>query len=241
MAQLRPAPGGPERRAAPDERQRVLRRVRRRQLGQPSPGAVLPAGLDHPFCVPLLERPQADAVALQHRVVDPAAPGLARVIGQQGPHPGVTELAPVRQPLAQRALEREAELPRHPARGPVADVGQPDHRGQVLLPEAPLEQHPEGVLHVPGAAHPGVRAVGDLGAPVALVAQHDVAGVPALRLHHEAPLLVGLPAARDVAEHVVAGVVHRVRDRHGRPLLRQRVLALLPAAEYVASPPGGAG
>ena len=60
--------------------------------------------------------------------------------------------------------------------------------------------------------------------------------VPALDLDHEAPLLVGLPRARHEPEDEVARVGVGVGDRHRRPLLRQRVLALLPRALHVALP-----
>ena len=118
-------------------------------------------------------------------------PGLAAV---QRPDPGVAQLAALRQPLAERPVEGEAEPPGQLARGPVAAVGPPDDGPQPALVEAPREQQPQRPLHDAGPADAGVRPVGDLRAAVALVPQRDRAGVPPVVLDREAPLAVLDPA-----------------------------------------------
>ncbi len=85
-----------------------------------------------------------------------------------------------------------------------------------VVAEAPVQKQPERTFHAAGAADPGMRAVGDLGAPCALVAQLNGAGeVPVVR-HRERPLLVGQPSRRASPRGRTAGVVARVRDRHRR-------------------------
>ena len=92
--------------------------VRRGQVAQPGPGALVTTRFHDSSGVVLAERPKPNARTVEHRVVDPAALGLARVVGQQRADPRVAQLAAMGQPLAEGALEGEAELPGQPAATP---------------------------------------------------------------------------------------------------------------------------
>ena len=83
-------------------------------------------------------------------------PRRHRLTATQRARPRVDQPVALLQPGAQRPVEAEAEPPREPARGPVAAAGQPDHRLQVALGEAPLQEQSQRALHHAAAADPGV-------------------------------------------------------------------------------------
>jgi len=107
--------GGAHARALPQERAGVLLAVRRGQLAEPALGALVPARLHHPRGVVLAELAQPHPRAVECGRVEPAALRLTRIAGQQGADPRVAELAAMRQPLPEPALDGEAEPPGEPA------------------------------------------------------------------------------------------------------------------------------
>ncbi len=221
--------------------QRAVQRVGIRQR-QPAPGLRVGAGLPDPLGVLIAVRAQHHPLAAQRGYVVPRAAGGTVLAGEQGAHPGVEQLAALRQERPDRAVEGEAQPPGELPRGPVALVRPPHHGAHLLRVEAPGEQQPQRALHHTAPATPGVRAVGDLGAPGGFGPQRDGSGVPHRcsavvcggarvdRVHGERPVPVLAPAGRDDGADELLRVGHRVRHRHRRPLLGQRVLALLERA-----------
>ena len=98
------------------------------------------AALDEPRDVCLRRGSQHHGGADDPRSPQPRAPRLHRLPATQRARPRVEQPVARVQPGAQRPVEAEAQPPGQPARGPVAAAGQPDHRLQLALGEAPLQQ-----------------------------------------------------------------------------------------------------
>ena len=152
----------------------------------------------------------------------------SRVVGQQGAGRGVGGAdresrqptgawCPRRRSRASRASRRDASCRRSP----------PDDGGQVLLAAPTSRQQPQRAFHVAGAAHQGVtvrrsrRAVASLRSAM----WRRTASASTTKPHS---LWTSRRSARSRGGSARVGRGVGIRD--GRPLLRERVLALLQAS-----------
>ena len=174
--------------------------------------------------------------------VRPAARSTTRVAGDRGRLQPRACAAAIGSPRRKRARPRrrsarraarasraacrrsvKPEPPREPARGPVAAPGQPDARSRRSRSrEAPVEQQPQGPLHHAATASPrdaSRRRSRPARRPRCAARSCRRSGDAARRrrLHDEAPLPVGLPAAGDDVAHVRFGVVAGVGHRDAGP------------------------
>ena len=145
--------GGLELAALLDVLERVVERVRRRELPEPALAVRVRAALVDPRRVVHRDRPQPEAVALQHRNVEPGRPRLARVVLEQRADPGVAPGAALGEVAAQGALDRDPEPPGQLPARPVAGEGLPDDRSP-----GPARRTPSPRAAAAPAASPRCRA-----------------------------------------------------------------------------------